>query len=342
MVKLNHYLKISKFVKNFILPIGSNTLIKKIVFKKKKNFAILCYHRIVEEGYFYNNISPLSGLCVSKKKFYSQVKFLKENFELVSLDQLHDHILNKKNNFVVSLTFDDGYKDNLTNALPILEKLEVPFSIFVVTRFLEGDTFMWWYELWDIINKSEFILFDKKKHNLDSSASKINTFFFLTKILINLDLESQKILLKELRASNYNINYNDLCLDWNDIQFLSSHNLVTIGNHTHSHLRLINLNENDLFNEIAESKNILEKKLKYPIKYIAYPFGGVEDISNANLLFTKKINYKLGLSTQKNNFMEKNLLNLPRYNVDNEISNPALAGKINGFEDFLLNIKNFF
>lgn len=341
MVKLSYYLKISKFIKNFILPIGSNSLVKKFVFNKEKNFAILCFHRIVEEDYFHNNISPLAGLCVSKKNFYSQVKFLKENFELVSLDELHHHILTKKNNFVVSITFDDGYKDNLTNALPILENFEVPFSVFVVTRFLEGDTFMWWYELWDFIDKSKFIIFNKKKLNLNSSSLKINNFFFFLKILINLSLRQQKKFLKKLRDSNYNIKYNDLCLNWNDVQFLSSHRLVTIGNHTHSHLRLKILNDNDLFKEIAISKNILEKKIKHPIKYIAYPFGGVEDVSNTSLLLAKKVNYKLGLSTQKN-FIDQNLHNLPRYNVDNEISNLALAGKINGLEDFLLKIRNFF
>lgn len=45
----------------------------------------------------------------------------------------------------VCLTFDDGYRDNYTNALPILKKEQVPFAIYVTTGFIDNKLLMWWY-----------------------------------------------------------------------------------------------------------------------------------------------------------------------------------------------------
>ena len=61
---------------------------------------------------------------------------------------------------MITITFDDGYKDNLDYALPILEKFKVPATVYVTTRFLEGDTWMWWYELKEEIKNKGTPLFD--------------------------------------------------------------------------------------------------------------------------------------------------------------------------------------
>ena len=45
----------------------------------------------------------------------------------------------------VCVTLDDGYRDNLTVALPLFRRLQVPFCVYVTTGFLDNKMEMWWY-----------------------------------------------------------------------------------------------------------------------------------------------------------------------------------------------------
>ncbi len=92
---------------------------------------ILLYHSISNDNFF---------LSVSKNKFLKQLSFLKKRgFETINFDNITN--ANKKN-FII--TFDDGYKDNLTNALPILKKFNYKATVFVVSNKLGK------YNDWDI------------------------------------------------------------------------------------------------------------------------------------------------------------------------------------------------
>lgn len=99
---------------------------------------ILLYHRVAES----KNDPHL--LCVSPENFREQVKFLEENFKVISLTQLVQDIKNdgiKKNSFVI--TFDDGYADNLRDALPVLKKFKVPATIFTTVGRIGQSHFYW-------------------------------------------------------------------------------------------------------------------------------------------------------------------------------------------------------
>ena len=108
--------------------------------------AILNYHRVCEDKYFPKNND---ALVVSVSKFKEQLTFLKKNFNLVSLEKILRFESGKKSN--ICITFDDGYKDNLTHALPILTELNIPATIYIVTKFYENDFSIWWTELHDFI-----------------------------------------------------------------------------------------------------------------------------------------------------------------------------------------------
>ena len=76
----------------------------------------------------------------------------------------------------ISITFDDGYKDNLIHALPILKELNVPATVYVVTKFLKGELSLWWRELHEYIfensNNVKFTYNEKKYEDSNDNISK--------------------------------------------------------------------------------------------------------------------------------------------------------------------------
>ena len=105
---------------------------------------ILGYHRVVgreQDPY---------GLCVSPTRFEEQLRLLRRYARPTSLQELLG-VMEKGGELRgrVVLTFDDGYADTLYRAKPLLEKYEVPATVFVATGFL-GKTF-WWDELSNLI-----------------------------------------------------------------------------------------------------------------------------------------------------------------------------------------------
>ena len=68
---------------------------------------------------------------------------------MISLDEMVDLIVNKKRipHKTVSITFDDGYKNNYLCAYPILKKYNFPATIFIITSVVGEDEYLSWDEI---------------------------------------------------------------------------------------------------------------------------------------------------------------------------------------------------
>ena len=104
-----------------------------------RHSAILVYHRVA-------NVSHDSlQLCVSPQNFRKQIIYLKENFNLIPLSQMVNNLKSHKiKEGAVAVTFDDGYADNLYTALPILEELNAPATIFITTGNIDSQEDFYW------------------------------------------------------------------------------------------------------------------------------------------------------------------------------------------------------
>ena len=94
------------------------------------HIPIICYHSVSDRELLYS---------IDVDRFTRQISYLRKRYTPVSLNDLHQ-ILTKqlmvKNPVVV--TFDDGYRDNFINALPVMLDFNVPFAVFVSTNFVGG------------------------------------------------------------------------------------------------------------------------------------------------------------------------------------------------------------
>ena len=95
----------------------------------KGDGAILVYHRVLPDNQIEEDLNI--GLAVSCSQFEKQIQLLKKYYSLVSIDEFIKNINIKSNKFLVSITFDDGYKDHIEYVLPELLKRKIKGSFFL-------------------------------------------------------------------------------------------------------------------------------------------------------------------------------------------------------------------
>jgi peptidoglycan/xylan/chitin deacetylase (PgdA/CDA1 family) len=98
---------------------------------------ILGYHRVSDAH---------DVLAVAPSLFRAQLEAaLDEGFTAISLRESLDVITASRERRYLVVTFDDGYRDNLENAFPVLQDLQVPATIFVPTAVISREATYHWY-----------------------------------------------------------------------------------------------------------------------------------------------------------------------------------------------------
>ena len=103
--------------------------------------SVLVYHSISSPA------EPMAGdIDISPARFEQQLQWLARTGRVVSLEET----LAQTRRDAIAITFDDGYRDNLTVALPLLEKFNLPMTLFVVAGFVGSDGYLSEAELREI------------------------------------------------------------------------------------------------------------------------------------------------------------------------------------------------
>ena len=236
--------------------------------------VILIYHRVT------NLPADPEMIAVAPENFRRQMHYLKQNFRLLRLDEDWSDLREP----AVVVTFDDGYADNLLEALPILEEQEVPATFFVSTGLLGTTRDFWWHRLETLLLRdgdfpSGFRLNDSLYGRSWDSATpdqRKALYASLCLLMRKLDPERQERWLEQLEnwAGVTEIRENPhRCLTREELLQLADSPWATIGAHTVTHAALSALNEAQQREEIFSSKRELEEIIGKPITVFSYPFG---------------------------------------------------------------------
>ena len=124
---------------------------------------------------------------VKPDQLYRQIRWLKKYFDIVTVDEF----LDKRKSGYVAITFDDGYESVFTEALPVLESLETPCTVFINGSSLAGKP-LWRDKIRYLINKSLVADFLEYFSENSSDATHLteNNFYDMTK---NPKINSRKI-----------------------------------------------------------------------------------------------------------------------------------------------------
>jgi peptidoglycan/xylan/chitin deacetylase (PgdA/CDA1 family) len=205
----------------------------------------------------------------------------REGFDIIPLDAVPDRLRpGPRGRPFATMTFDDGYRDNLEHAWPVLRWHRAPWTLFVTTDFVDGHGRLWWLELEEAIARLERVVLSRNGEVIDlpsrTTGEKEAAFEAIYWHLragpeerlraVTADLAAQAgVDISRLAAG--------LCLGWDEVQMLAGEPDVSIGAHTLSHPMLAKCDATTAVREITESKAILERRLGRPVRHLAYPFG---------------------------------------------------------------------
>ncbi|MFH1982568.1 MAG: polysaccharide deacetylase family protein [Pseudomonadota bacterium] len=263
--------------------------------------AILMYHRVLPAARTDAHWDFNAGITTTLARFDEQMGHLARHHRVISLEDLPARHRDR-GGFFVAITFDDGYRDNLVHALPVLEKYGLPVTIYVATRFPDGEDGMWWYELADICRRQDAVDFRwrgrRHRRRLTSMEAKRHGFHALHRLVLSLPDTDRETLMARIRGTEPPARYPGNCLTWDDIRRLSRHSLVTIGAHTCSHARLSDLSGDAAAREIRLSKTRIEEETGRRVRHFSYPYGSLNNFGARDIEIVSRSGFQTAVTGQ--------------------------------------------
>ncbi len=242
--------------------------------------AILMFHHV--RPWSGDAFAPNRLLEITPEFLETVLNVLKgQGYDLVDLDEAQARLRDphRSRRRFAALTFDDGYRDVATWAVPILRRFNAPYAIFVTTGFADQVAPLWWLELEDAVRRLDRVNLRIGEETVSlmaqTPAAKAAAFAALYPLLRALPEDDMRALIADLlaRAGGSRDHAARLCMDWSELAALAQDPLCTIGVHTLTHPMLAKHDVDTMRRELAASRAIIEARLGRPARHLAYPVG---------------------------------------------------------------------
>ncbi len=316
----------------------------------RNKIIVLTYHGVVSSipetnrQYEYRNM-------ILDKDFKWQLDFLSCYYNKISIEQFMDFREGKinlpQNPFLI--TFDDGYRNNLQVATPLLKEKGISAIFFITSGLIGSREELLWTDLITyllfatkkkkvrvlLLNEVEFSLETEKFREL--ASIRIRSFLKnaskqeITRVIAA--LKSQLDDVESVTPNKYKERYE--FLSWKEAINLLETGMV-VGSHTVSHPILATLSLQMSKFEITKSKEEIEAHLKKPCDYFSYPNGKSSDFGTLHEKMLEEANYKCAFSQISGvNDKDTNRYALRRINIDSGLTPVLFEAKICGFIDLI-------
>lgn len=276
---------------------------------------VLLYHRVSKL-----DLDPWA-LAVSPTNFDEQLQVLRERYAPVHLRSLRSELKDPSiDRLPVAITFDDGYADNVLNALPLLERHAMPATVFIVPTAIDATREFWWDEL-------EQLAFPAGEHPAElttridgravtwsvppGAAPQSSAGWRGWQPPQNEHQQLYQDMWRALQVLEPRERVDAMDVLWDgwrrkpqardshraatsaEFDKLAAGKLIEIGAHTLSHARLSSLPEAEQLAEIAASKAQLEERLNRRVSTFSYPHGGHADFTSATARLVREAGFRL-------------------------------------------------
>jgi len=235
---------------------------------------ILMYHGVCQKP------NPFNRRHCYLPYFERQIRYLSKCANIVSVEDFFEGKFDRKRSNV-AITFDDGYLNNYTYALPVLEKYRVKASMYITGLAHSEEKIIWadFLQITCSIRKEPFKLQGEEyiiEHRQAFRKSDRKTLLEIIKHEkpeYSFKKELYRVLSADfLRLGNQSAEHWKLMSD-QEIRKVSESPLITIGSHGWQHNNLGNIEKSYAESELSQSKNYLENLIQKPVREIAFPDG---------------------------------------------------------------------
>jgi peptidoglycan/xylan/chitin deacetylase (PgdA/CDA1 family) len=254
----------------------------------------------------------------------------RSDLDLVSLDEMHRRMVEGDfSRRSACLTFDDGYRDTLQWAYPILKEAGVPFAIYIPTSFPDRLGELWWLVLEAVIARNDRIGLviggRDRKFDCRTVAEKRALFDELYWWLRSRPMEAELREAVRNLAAFYHVDIaafcSELCMSWRELAELATDPLVTIGAHTVTHPTLAKLTKDNARSEMDLSRSVIEAALAVRPQHLSYPFGDRTSAGAREFEIAAELGFKTAVTTRPGVLFPEHaqrLMALPRISLNGD------------------------
>ena len=265
------------------------------------------------------------------------LSWLQDNgVDFVSLDEAVERLGGPPAGKFCAFTFDDGYADNLTHALPIMESFAAPFTVYVATGMMTGNIDAWWLGLAALIRAQDHIELPDLdcRFACNDQASKKRTYLAI-ETLIHSDFDA----LATVKASIADRGIDSAALarreglSTEQLRRLAASPLVTIGAHGERHINLARASVAEAEQDMIDSRHTLEDIIGRDVVHFAYPFGHAKACGPREARIARAAGFRTAVTTRRGTLFpahRDHLYALPREPLGGSDTPASLRCKIDG------------
>jgi len=268
--------------------------------RMRRHLLVLAYHGVVAKR---QKDHLRYGTTVSAAEFDQHLTELRKHFHPIGQAELtawYEGQTTLPDNAVLT-TFDDGYRNNLTLAAPILKSHGIPCIFHVATGYIGTPRMLWTTELPLRVQRWPYTFVpapDGKLPMPRKEGDRRQLAYRLKEQCKRLSWEALQQYLDRLRQPEMELEEDpDLYrfMTWDEVRELRAQGFA-IGSHTVEHPILSQVSSEQLQFELMESKRRIERETGSPCEALAYPNGDPDSISQAAVNTARQAGYHLGFT----------------------------------------------
>jgi peptidoglycan/xylan/chitin deacetylase (PgdA/CDA1 family) len=278
---------------------GTASFLEKL--PRRAQLVVLNMHRIGDAAASQYDPSVFSS---SVDDFDQQVNFLKKSYELLSPDDamnlIHGKVSTKDT--CVLITFDDGYRDCLDLALPVLNRHNAKAVFFIVSQYAEHQPTPWWDQVAFqakqargksiVLNYPHKIEISFRENHFDRGLKQLLDLY---KSPATLDAAKFMDELTQSVGAPQKSHNERLLLNWNEAKLMRSEGME-IGLHSNSHDVMSKLTEVDQLNDIKSGLELMQQRMGFSPRMFAYPDGKASSFTDGTSQIVKSLGFEVAFS----------------------------------------------